>query len=141
MTSTIGDLERQRGREWLVGRFQFGQIIEAYISDRAGRVKERLALMISSDADNDQGLDLLVLAITKSIDHPCPAYHVLVHRDWTRDPATGLNAPCVVKCNWVRNARQDKVIRSLGYMSDNLLEVIVGEFDKIQADESFTNWL
>lgn len=124
-----------------MGRCQFGQIVEAYIQDGAGRTKERPTLIVSSDQDNDQGLDLLVIAITKNIENPCPDFHVLVHGDWTKDPRTGLSAPCVAKCNWVREVRQDKVIQSLGYMPEDLLEVIVEEFDKIQADPAFNTWI
>ena len=91
-----------------MGRFRFGQIIEAYIQDGTGRTKERPALIVSSDDDNDRGLDLQVVAITKNIENPCPDYHIVVHGNWKRDPVTGLNAPCVAKCNWVRDVKQDQ---------------------------------
>jgi mRNA-degrading endonuclease toxin of MazEF toxin-antitoxin module len=123
-----------------VGRFGFGQIIEAYISDGTGRTKERPAVIISSDGDNDQGQDLLVIAITKRIEDPKPDHHVVVHREWKRDPVMGLTAPCVAKCNWVREVKQDKVLRSLGKMPLDLLKVIVEAFDKIQADSDFDDW-
>ena len=122
-----------------MGRFRFGQIIEAYISDGTGRTKERPALIISSDDDNDQGRDLLVIAITRSIEDP-PEYHVVVHRDWKLDSETGLTAPCVAKCNWVREVKQDKVIRSLGNMPSDRLNVIVDAFDEIQANPDFDDW-
>ena len=124
-----------------MGRFQFGQIIEAYIHDGTGRTKERPVLIISSDEDNDRGQDLLVIAITKNIEDPSPSFHIVVHRDWKRDPVTGLTAPCVAKCNWVRDVRQDRVIRSLGYMHEDLLERIVDAFDRIQADKNFKDWV
>jgi mRNA-degrading endonuclease toxin of MazEF toxin-antitoxin module len=124
-----------------VGRFRFGQIIEAYIQDGTGRTKERPALIISKDEENDQGLDLLVIAITRNIEDPKPDIHVVVHRDWKRDPVTGLTAPCVVKCNWVRDVKQDNVIRSLGRMPEDLLKVIVETFDRIQADPEFDRWI
>jgi mRNA-degrading endonuclease toxin of MazEF toxin-antitoxin module len=123
-----------------VGRFRFGQIIEAYIQDGTGRTKERPAVIISGEEENDQGLDLLVVAITKNIEDPRPDHHIVVHRSWKRDPVTGLTAPCVAKCNWAREVEQDKVIRSLGRMPQDLLEAIVEAFDKIQADENFDDW-
>jgi mRNA-degrading endonuclease toxin of MazEF toxin-antitoxin module len=123
-----------------VGRFRFGQIVEAFVSDGTGRTKERPALIISNDDQNDQGEDLLVIAITKKIEDPKPDHHVIVHRDRKRDPVTGLTAPCVAMCNWVREVKPDKVIRSLGRMPQDLLEVIVEAFDKIQADPDFDDW-
>jgi mRNA-degrading endonuclease toxin of MazEF toxin-antitoxin module len=124
-----------------VGRFRFGQIIEAYVSDGTGGTKERPALIISNDDDNDRGRDLLVIAITRSIEDPKPDYHVIVHQGWKRDPLTGLGAPCVAKCNWVREVKQDRVMRSLGRMPQDRLKVIVETYDKIQADPDFDDWI
>ncbi len=124
-----------------MGRFQFGQIVNAYISDGTGNTKDRPALIISNDDDNDQGRDLLVIAITKNIGDPRPDYHVIVNRDRKRDPVTGLDAPCVAKCNWVREVKQERVIRSRGRMPQDLLEVIVETFDRIQADPAFNDWI
>ncbi len=75
-----------------MGRFQFGQIVEAYIQDGTRRTKERPCLIISKDRDNDQGDDLLVIAITRKIEIDCPDFHVVVHWDHTKDPVTGLTA-------------------------------------------------
>lgn len=123
-----------------MGRFRFGQIVEAYISE-GGRTKARPALIISSDEDNDDRDDLLVVAITRCIEHPLPEYHVIVQQDQKRDPVTGLSAPCVAKCNWVTEVKQSKVIRSLGRMPQNLLESIVKAYDRIQADDGFNDWI
>jgi mRNA-degrading endonuclease toxin of MazEF toxin-antitoxin module len=119
-----------------LGRFRYGQIVEAYISDGTGKTKERPALIISGD----EGRDLLVIAITRSVEDPRPDHHVIVHSDHKRDPVTGLNAPCVAKCNWVREIKQDKVIRSVGTMPIDLLKTIVETFDKIQGDADFEDW-
>jgi mRNA-degrading endonuclease toxin of MazEF toxin-antitoxin module len=123
-----------------VGRFQFGQIIEAYIDDGLGQTKARPAVIISNDVENDAGEPLLLIAITRNIEDPCPAHHVFVHRGTKRDRRTGLRDPCVAKCNWVRQVPQSRVIRSLGYLPDDVLEAIVAQFDRIQSDENFTDW-
>jgi RecB family endonuclease NucS len=82
-----------------------------------------------------------VIAITRSIEDPKPDHHIVVHRDWKRDPVTGLTAPCVAKCNWVREVNPDRVIRSLGKLPQDVLEVIVETFDRIQADDGFDEWV
>ena len=51
----------------------------AYISDGHGRTKERPALVISRDEENDRGDDLQLIAITTKIENPRPFYHVVVH--------------------------------------------------------------
>jgi hypothetical protein len=81
----------------------------------------------------------LVIAITRNIEDPRPDIHVVVHCDRRRDPVTGLTAPCVAKCNWVRE--QDKVIRILGRMPEDLLKSVVETFDRIQADPGFDRWV
>ncbi len=123
-----------------MGRFQFGQIIEAYISDGHGRTKERPALIISSDLDNDRGEDLQVVAITTKIENPSPPYHIVIASMSKPDPRTGLSRPCVAKCNWLRNVKQNKVIRSRGYVDPDLLDEIVDQLDKLYSDKTFNDW-
>jgi hypothetical protein len=95
-----------------VGRFQFGQIIEAYLSDGHGH----------------------------QIENPCPPYHVVIAARSLASPGTGLSATCVAKCNWVREVAQTKVIRSLGYLDDDLMTEIVARFDELYRDDKFDGW-
>ena len=123
-----------------MGRFQFGQIVLAYVSDGHGRTKERPALIISRDEENEQGNDLQVVAITTKIEHPSPPYHVVIHDGSAPNPIHSLTARCVAKCNWVRDIEQRKVIRSLGRLPDDKIEKIVDQFDRIWKDPTFTDW-
>jgi mRNA-degrading endonuclease toxin of MazEF toxin-antitoxin module len=123
-----------------VGRFQFGQIVEAYIQDGHGRTKERPALIISRDEENDRGEDLQVIAITTQIEDPCPPYHVVLVSSPAPSRGTGLSKPCVAKCNWVRDVKQSKVIRSLGFLDLDLLTEIVNQFNKLYYDDTFDGW-
>jgi mRNA-degrading endonuclease toxin of MazEF toxin-antitoxin module len=124
-----------------VGRFSFGQIILAYFSDGKGRTKERPCVIISSNTSNDSGEPLQVVAITGVFDEPPPSHHVPL--PWTRDGSgpTGLNKPCVAKCNWLREVDQHKVIKSVGYLPAEMVDRIVVEFDRLYEDESFTEWV
>jgi len=123
-----------------VGRFRFGQIVIAYLQDGTGRTKERPVIIISPDDECDRGDRLQVVAITKSIETPCPPYHFVLHSSNTRDNRTGLNAPCVAKCNWVREIDQSKVIRVLGFVNDDLSERILDAVIKLYEHDSFTDW-
>ena len=124
-----------------MGRFQFGQIVTAYVSDGLGRTKERPAIVVSCDDENDAGMDLFVIAITKAIDNPCPDYHVLVHDSNKRDNKTGLSAPSVAKCNWFRKVKQSKVVGSLGYLDDDLLNTILDRFLELSGNPKFFDWV
>jgi mRNA-degrading endonuclease toxin of MazEF toxin-antitoxin module len=118
-----------------VGRFQFGDIIVAYMSDGHGRTKDRPSLIISSDEENDRGEDLQVIAITTKIECPCPPYHFVI----SPDAANGLSAPSVAKCNWVRDVPQNKVIKSVGYLDEGILTAIVDAFDKLYEEATLNN--
>ncbi len=123
-----------------MGRYYFGQIVYAYIDDSKGSTKSRPSLIISSDEECNSGSDLLVLAITKRMEEPCPPYHFKVHDRHVRDPLTGLDFPCVVKCNWVREIKPRRIERRVGNMPDELLQRIVEAFDRLQADADFDDW-
>jgi len=123
-----------------VGRYQFGQIVLAYLSDGKGRTKERPVVIISPDDECNLGEPLQVVAITKGIEDPCPPYHFVVHTSNFLDPRTGLNAPCVAKCNWVREIDQSRVVRFLGYLNDELMEKILETVNTLCDDEDFDNW-
>ena len=99
----------------------FGQVVCAYIDDGRGSTKSRPCVIISSDEECSSGTDLLVIAITKGIENPCPTYHFKVHDAFVRDPATGLDFPGVAKCNWVREIKQSRIEKRLGTMPDDLL--------------------
>jgi mRNA-degrading endonuclease toxin of MazEF toxin-antitoxin module len=118
-----------------VGRFQFGQIILAHMSDGHGHTKDRPSLIISSDEANDRGEDLQVIAITTKIEYPCPPYHVIIQPE----AANGLGAPSVAKCTWVRDVPQNKVIKSLGYLDEGILKAIVDAFDKLYKEATLNN--
>jgi mRNA-degrading endonuclease toxin of MazEF toxin-antitoxin module len=125
----------------VVGRFSFGQIVLAFFSDGKGRTKERPCLIVSSNQSNDSGDLLQVVAITGVFDEPLPSYHIAL--PWTADGKgkTGLNKPCVAKCNWLREVEQNRVIKSLGYLSAELVDRVVSEFDRLYEDETFDEWV
>ncbi len=124
-----------------MGRFQFGQIVTAYISDGEGRTKDRPALIVSHDDDNDAGLDLFVIAITGSIDESRPIYHVPLHGGTIRDAKSGLSKPSVAKCNWFRKIKQSRVLGSYGFLDEDLLETIVERFLELLNDPKFNDWV
>jgi mRNA-degrading endonuclease toxin of MazEF toxin-antitoxin module len=132
-TSRIGLPQARLEIEGFMARFQFGQIVLAYVSDGTGRTKERPCVIISRDESIETGDDLLVVAITTSIDDPSPSYHVPLPWDPKGHAPTGLDKPNVAKVNWIREVPQSKVIRSLGYVPDDELEEIIRQFEFLES--------
>jgi mRNA-degrading endonuclease toxin of MazEF toxin-antitoxin module len=106
-----------------------------------GGQKERPVVIISPDSECEQGaLPLQVVALSTSIGNLCPDYQFMVHTYTRRDPKTGLNAPCAVKCNMCREIEQEKVIRTLGKMPDALVAQVVDIINALLDDTGFHNW-
>lgn len=117
-------------------RFLYGDIVYARFSDGYGNAKVRPALVISGTEFNDSGEDLQLLAISTTPDYDCPPYHITI------PPSAGhkLDPGSQVKCNWLADVSQSQVIRNLGYIDDDTLELAVDWFDRLYADKSFTDW-
>jgi hypothetical protein len=123
-----------------VSLYRHGQIVLVWMKDNAGKIKERPALIISRDDECESDDVLYFIAISTSIEHPLPDYHFVVHESYHPDKYTGLSRPSVAKCNWPREINRNRIIKSMGYMPDNLLEVILARFDELQADPDFDDW-
>jgi mRNA-degrading endonuclease toxin of MazEF toxin-antitoxin module len=122
-----------------MGRYYFGQIVEAMIDNGQGETKPRPAVIIDSDDTCNNGEPIMVVAISKRPRIPCPYFHIEVHTSYTVDPTTGLNFPCWAKCDWVRFLEPRRIIRSRGHMPDNLLELIVDAYDELERT-GFDDW-
>ena len=125
-----------------MGRFSYGQIVLAYISDGKGRTKGRPCVVISSDRANDLGEPLL-----NGRDHgglprtPPFVSHITTLETRTVSGLSGLNKPCVAKCNWPREIDQHKVVKSVGSLDIAIMDRIVAEFDRLYEDEAFAGWI
>jgi mRNA-degrading endonuclease toxin of MazEF toxin-antitoxin module len=119
-----------------VPRFLYGDIVYAWFSDGHGNSKPRPALVISGTEFNDAGEDLQLLAISTTPDLVCPPYHITI----PSSSSHRLDPGSQVKCNWAADVRQSNVIRHLGCIDDETLEKVVDWFDRLYADQSFTDW-
>jgi PemK-like, MazF-like toxin of type II toxin-antitoxin system len=96
----IGKIDEKLERRSRVGLYYFGQIIYTDIDDGKGGIKNRPAVIISSDSECESESEVLVIAITKRIEDPCPPYHYQVHEGYALGPNTGLEFPRVAKYNF-----------------------------------------
>ncbi len=121
-------------------RHYFGEIVYARLRTADGRRKDRTVLILSGDAECDIGDDLLVICISSSLQEPQPWYHITVHDGHVLDPLSGLDRPCVAKCNIPDEIPQSAIRRHVGDLPRDVRDRIVETFDKIQADEDFDDW-
>jgi hypothetical protein len=80
-----------------VGLYYFGQIIDTDIDDGKGGIKNRPAVIISSDSECESESEVLVIAITQSIEDPSLPYNYQVPDVCALGPSTGLGFPRVAK--------------------------------------------
>lgn len=106
------------------------------MSDGRGSVKARPVLIISVGDDRIPD-DLLVLAVTGSIENPCPAHHIPIALGQVR----GLTKPSVIKCNWPLDISPHRVLRSIGDLPDDLLELAFLAYDNLLNDAEFRGWI
>jgi hypothetical protein len=121
-------------------RRYFGEIVYARLCTTDGNDKDRTVLILSSDDECGAGDDLLVLCISSSLQDPQPWYHVTVHDSHERHPVSGLDRPCVAKCNIPDEIAPSSVRRHVGVLPREVMDLIVETYDKIQADENFDDW-
>ena len=84
--------------------------------------------------------DVTLIAITKRQQIPCPHYHVQVHNSNNRDRETGLSYPCWAKCNWPRIVPLSHIRARLGQLPDHLSREIADVYDRLLADNTFSDW-
>jgi mRNA-degrading endonuclease toxin of MazEF toxin-antitoxin module len=120
-----------------VAGYRYGEIVWTKISDGHGNAKPRPVLVISGNESNESGENLQVLAISTTPDYTCPPYHIEIpiRPKWHKlDPGSR------VKCNWAGDVPQSDVIRSLGMIDSETLEIVVEWFDRLFNDDSFNDW-
>jgi mRNA-degrading endonuclease toxin of MazEF toxin-antitoxin module len=124
-----------------MGRYYFGQIVEALIHDGKHSTKARPVLILDQDPHLNSGEPILVVPISHTPNRVIPHYHIQVHSDYQQDEVTKLNCPCWAKCNWAMVIDPKRILRSWGYMPDAMLELIVEKYDEIANDPDFNDWV
>ena len=123
-----------------MGRFYFGQIVLASISDGRGKTKDRPVLIIDRDFDNRTSETILVVCISTTPDKPIPYYHIQVHKNNKRDSHTGLSRPSWAKCNFAMWLPVKRLKSTCGHMPDDVAEQIEKMFTRLLDDDNFHDW-
>ena len=124
-----------------MARFYFGQILLAYVRDGEGHTKEHPVIIIDSDEGCASGAPIQVVVISTKVKDPCPHFHLRVHDTSEFDPRTGLYEPCVVKCNWCQEVEHRRIIKPMGSIPDDMLDLIINKINELLDDDNFTDWV
>lgn len=124
-----------------MGRYYFGQIVEASIHDGKRSTKPRPVVILDDDPELNSGEPILVVPITHSSSHIIPHYHIKVHDSSKTDAVTKLTGDCWAKCNWAMEIDPKRIQRSWGHMPDDLLELIIEKYKELRSDPDFDDWV
>ena len=123
-----------------MGRYRFGQIVEAWVQDGLGNTALHPVVVIDNDEHCNSGEPILGIFVSSSPTEPCPYYHIQVHNSSIRDRNTGFYYPCWAKCNLPRELETRRIERTWGYLPDSLSNQIAEVYDRLFADDDFDDW-
>ena len=89
-----------------------------------GRGKNRPALVVQNDRDNERLANTVVAMISGNIRHAAESTQLLVDPDSPNGASSGLHGKSVVKCVNLFTVAQVDIIRVVGHLSDELLQQI-----------------
>ncbi|MBL8797309.1 MAG: type II toxin-antitoxin system PemK/MazF family toxin [Planctomycetia bacterium] len=106
-----------------------GRIVLAEVADPQGKnPKVRPLVILTADADIQQGTPVVAAAISTSFDQLDPAVYVALPWHPGGLSRTKLTAPCVAVCNWLVEISPDSIVRYGGWVPSVLMRELV---DKI----------
>lgn len=115
-----------------MGRFFSGDLIEVFIDDGKGSTKSRPAIIIFAGDPRIPDDDLRVVAVTSSVENPCPPYHIVVPM---------MSVASVVKCNWIRDVHPQRVVRRVGTVGNTFLVLVLDTVEQLIDDVNFDDWV
>lgn len=98
-------------------------IVEFPYAD-GGRGKNRPALVVQNDRDNLRLTNSVVAMISGSLRHSGEPSQLVIDPKTPEGRTSGLHGPSVVKCNNLYTIRQIDVQRTIGRLSNDLLDQV-----------------
>lgn len=89
-----------------------------------GRGKNRPALIIQNDRDNQQLTNTVIAMISGNIRHASEPTQLLVDPGHADGRSSGLHGPSVVKCCHLFTVAQQDIQRVIGHLSDSMLQQV-----------------
>jgi mRNA-degrading endonuclease toxin of MazEF toxin-antitoxin module len=103
-----------------------GAVVLAQLADPRGQnPKVRPAIVVSADAEIQEGRPLFLVAITSNVVEPLPENQVELPWDPTGKARSGLKKRSVAVCDWVVTAEQGHIERVIGHLPPTFMVEIV----------------
>jgi mRNA-degrading endonuclease toxin of MazEF toxin-antitoxin module len=116
-------------------RFEQGQIVVLDIADPDGKpATHNHPAVIVSPTDRIEASDIVrVVGISTKYTDPPPAHWIKI--PWQRDgrARTGLDKPCVAKCDWLVKVKKSQLVRPIGAVPTSVLKVIIEQVSTLLA--------
>ncbi|MBI1902998.1 MAG: type II toxin-antitoxin system PemK/MazF family toxin [Planctomycetia bacterium] len=113
---------------------QRGEIVVIKVSDPSGaNPKSRPVVIVSAPEPNASNLQYVGVAISTSIENPCPEHHVPLPWHAKGRARTGLTRPCVAKCDWRVFVDPADVERSIGTVPGHVMLKIIEEIRRLDV--------
>ena len=93
-----------------------------YVDGRRG--KNRPALVVQNDRDNQRLTNTVVAMISGNVRHAAQPTQLPVDPGTTEGRSSGLHGPSVVKCCNLFTVAQDDILRVIGRLSDEMMQQI-----------------
>lgn len=119
--------------------FAQGDILDIAIPDPTGRnTKTRPVMVYTADLQN--ATQVIVIAITGSIDTPRPSHHLPLPWARQRHAVTGLFKPCDLKCDWWRVVSMSDAIKATrrGRVPTPILRQAIQHVTRLQQNAART---
>ena len=109
--------------------FSPGEVVIAWIPDPDGRPvgHPHTAMVLRAD-----GTTAMLVAISSKFSNPPPSHWIRMEWHRARHPVTGLDRPCVAKCDWVVRFPENKIVKTIGVIPTKTFAAIVEEV-KVQV--------
>ena len=108
-------------------QFQQGQIVVVEIPDPEGKpCSHKHPAVIFSPTDRiESETHVFVIGVSTKFTEPPPSNWVKL--PWQRDgrARTGLDRPCVAKCEWLVEVEKSQLLRPIGAVSSSVLVTII----------------
>ena len=110
---------------------QQGHIVWALMCDLNGRnSKQRPAVVITATDEIQDDGEVVVVAITSTLEDPLPDGYVLLPWHQQRHPRTGLNKRCAACCKWLVPIKVSDVEQIVGRVPDQEMKTILEQIPR-----------
>ena len=120
-----------------MAQFEQGQVVAVDIPDPDGKpsTHKHPAVILSPTDRIATAPFVFVVGISTKFTDPPPAHWIKL--PWQRDgrARTGLDKPCVAKCDWLVKVQKSQLVRPMGAVPTSVLKAIIEQVSRLLAQK------